>query len=255
MKLMHCVITDTSHGLFVRTLYLVCHNLISNWRNDTQFSLTALEVLTSLARIKLPDTNDSTLLTATLVEGKKCIKWICDYIVNQCSRPPPCHSKDMHSTIVAAFQCLTVWFQEHPSLLNDKDCVTTLLEVIELGISGSKSKAASGLTLKDKKELKPASMRVREAAESLMSCLMNYFGSLPAFTFLPEDMMGCNLMDEPSLLKSCKVVNGLTQTEDAVKYFRYFVNDNSILFSIMKEAESSHSIFIIRSPFAEVGAR
>ena len=32
------------------------------------------------------------------------MKWLCDYIVTQCSRPPQAHSRDLHSSIVAAFQ-------------------------------------------------------------------------------------------------------------------------------------------------------
>jgi len=41
--------------------------------------------------------------------------------------------------IVAAFQCLTVWLIEHDSLMNDTDCLQTVLQVVELGISGSRS--------------------------------------------------------------------------------------------------------------------
>lgn len=60
------------------------------------------------------------------LECKRAVKWLCDYIVSQCSRPPPSHSKDLHSTIVAAFQCCSVWLLEHPYLLKDKDCLTTV---------------------------------------------------------------------------------------------------------------------------------
>ena len=38
------------------------------------------------------------------LECKRAVKWLCDYIATQCSRPPPAHSKDLHSSIVAAFQ-------------------------------------------------------------------------------------------------------------------------------------------------------
>jgi len=48
----------------------------------------------------------------------------------------------LHSTIVAAFQCAAVWLVAHPYLLQDKDCLTTVLEVVELGISGSKSQVS-----------------------------------------------------------------------------------------------------------------
>lgn len=79
---------------------------------------------------------------ADALECKRAVKWLCDYIVYQCSRPPPAHSKDLHSTIVAAFQCAAVWLVAHPYLLQDKDCLTTVLEVVELGISGSKSQVS-----------------------------------------------------------------------------------------------------------------
>ncbi len=59
--------------------------------------------------------------------------------MNQCWRPPQAHSKDLHSSIVAAFQSVAQWLISHPTLLKDKDCLNTLLEVVELGISGSKS--------------------------------------------------------------------------------------------------------------------
>ena len=44
------------------------------------------------------------LLYLDALECKRAVKWLCDYIVTQCSRPPQAHSKDLHSSIVAAFQ-------------------------------------------------------------------------------------------------------------------------------------------------------
>ena len=41
--------------------------------------------------------------------------------------------------IVAAFQCLTQWLVGHEYLMMDKDCLYGVLEVVELGISGTKS--------------------------------------------------------------------------------------------------------------------
>lgn len=63
---------------------------------------------------------------------------------------------------------------QHPYLLQDKDCLTTVLEVVELGISGSKSVGKPGEPhkLKEEKELKPASIRVREAAETLLTIIL-----------------------------------------------------------------------------------
>ena len=71
------------------------------------------------------------------LECKRSLKWICDFIIAQCSRPPPAHSKDLHSSIVAAFHCCKTWLLHHPYLLQDKECISTVLEVIEFGISGN----------------------------------------------------------------------------------------------------------------------
>lgn len=71
------------------------------------------------------------------IERKRAVRWICDYITVQCSRPPQAHSRDLHSCVVAAYSCLAAWLC--PALLNDPDCLATLMEVVELGISGTKS--------------------------------------------------------------------------------------------------------------------
>lgn len=48
-----CIISDSAHTLFVRSMYLVCHRLISSWKMDLNVSLAALEFLTGLARIRI----------------------------------------------------------------------------------------------------------------------------------------------------------------------------------------------------------
>lgn len=53
-------------------------------------------------------------------DRKRAVSSVCSYIVYQCSRPAPHHSRDLHSMIVAAFQCLCVWLTEHPDMLNEK---------------------------------------------------------------------------------------------------------------------------------------
>lgn len=58
-----------------------------------------------------------TLFVLDALECKRAVKWLCDYIAYQCWRPPPAHSKDLHSSIVAAFGCLTTWLTAHPQLL------------------------------------------------------------------------------------------------------------------------------------------
>ncbi|GFY51172.1 ral GTPase-activating protein subunit beta [Trichonephila inaurata madagascariensis] len=221
------LIDDSTHALFLRATYLICHRLISSWMTDLNVSLAALEVLSGLARIHLPQ--------ADSLEGKRAVKWICDYIVFQCSRPPPAHSKDLHSTIVAAYQCVTTWLVEHPDLLNDKETVHTVLEVVELGISGSKSqpKRSDPPKLKGDKELKPASMRVKDAAEAVLACMLDYVGYFPP----PCGSQNLSsLLDEKSLLQQCKNLNDDQLTrEEVVKHFRYFALDNCIILALLEQ--------------------
>jgi len=155
----------------------------------------------------------------------------------------------MHSTIVAAYQCLAVWFHEHTHLLKDRDSISMLLEVIELGISGSKSKK-NGFVFKADKQLKPASMRVREAAESLLTLLMNHFGFCPPSPCPPETIIGSCLLDESSLLKYMSLGNNLT-LESACDRFKYFVNDNLIMLAILDHPNDRETVCIIRSPFGK----
>ncbi|KAF8763641.1 Ral GTPase-activating protein subunit beta like protein [Argiope bruennichi] len=219
--------SDSTHALFLRATYLICHRLISSWMTDLNVSLAALEVLSGLARIHLPQ--------ADSLEGKRAVKWICDYIVFQCSRPPPAHSKDLHSTIVAAYHCVTTWLVEHPDLLNDKETVHTVLEVVELGISGSKSqpKRSDPPKLKGDKELKPASMRVKDAAEAVLACMLEYVGYFPP----PCGSQNLSsLLDEKSLLQQCKNLDDDQLTkEEVVKHFRYFALGNSIILALLEQ--------------------
>ncbi|XP_012160069.1 ral GTPase-activating protein subunit beta isoform X5 [Ceratitis capitata] len=245
---------DNAHALFVRATYLVCHRLISSWKTDLNVSLAALELLSGLARLHIRDSD--------ALECKRAVKWICDYICYQCSRPPPAHSKDLHSTIVAAFQCTSAWLMQHPYLLQDKDCLQTVLEVVELGISGTKSVGKSGdiPKFKDEKELKPASMRVRDAAESLLTIILEQVGYFPSECG-PESIS--SLLDEVALMKHCNSMpdssgNGggsSITTEQAIAKFKYFVTENSTILALLEEplgnAEDPQPTvtLLIRGPF------
>lgn len=47
--------TDSAHALFVRSIYLVCHRLISSWKSDVNVSLAGLELLSGLARLSIAE--------------------------------------------------------------------------------------------------------------------------------------------------------------------------------------------------------
>jgi hypothetical protein len=168
------------------------------------------------------------------MECKRAVKWICDYICYQCSRPPPSHSKDLHSTIVAAFQCTAIWLMQHPYLLQDKDSLTIILEVVELGISGSKSvgKPNEPVKLKDEKELKPVSMRVRDAAETLLTIILEQVGYFPSPCGIQSTS---SLLDEVTLIKHVQNTGGSLTPEQAIQKFRYFVTENSTVLAILEE--------------------
>lgn len=239
---------NSAHALFVRATYLVCHRLISSWKTDLNVSLAALELLAGLARIHIRETD--------ALECKRAVKWLCDYIVYQCSRPPPAHSKDLHSTIVAAFQCAAVWLVAHPYLLEDKECLNTVLEVVELGISGSKSQRKPGepIRMKDEKELKPASMRVRDAAEAVLTIVLEQVGYFPS-PCGAESLW--SLLDEVALLKHCNSWPGgdHLSRELAVDRFRYFVVEKSTLLALLEEPLGNDQdpqptvTVLIRGPF------
>ncbi|KYM99990.1 Ral GTPase-activating protein subunit beta [Cyphomyrmex costatus] len=242
-----CIAFDSAHALFVRATYLVCHRLISSWKTDLNISLAALEMLSGLARTRIRETD--------ALECKRAVKWLCDYISYQCWRPPPAHSKDLHSSIVAAFSCLTTWLTAHPQLLQDKDCLTTVLEVVELGVSGTKSVGKPGepVKMKDEKELKPASMRVRDAADALLTILLEQVGYFPSACGAQSLS---SLLDEVSLLRHCNSwTGGRVARQAAVERFRYFVSENAIVLALLEEPLGNDQdpqptvTVLIRGPF------
>lgn len=72
-------------------------------------------------------------------ESRRVVRVLCEFISMQCSRPPPAHSKDLHSTIVAAYNCCASWLLAHSYLTMESESLNLVLQVVELGISGSKS--------------------------------------------------------------------------------------------------------------------
>lgn len=280
---------DSSGGFLVKSLHVTCHLLINIWKHDTQVSLAALELLTTIARVStssnLIENNEMSKSTSKFnnnnnridmkSEYKQTTKWICDYICNQCSRPPPAHSRDMHSTIVAAYQCLSVWFYNHPYLLSDQNCVATLMEVIELGVSGQKSKlisvnpttgaTAQSVVSKYDKIMKPSSMRVREAAESLLNiCMVK--ARFPSEGH--QKTMSCydTVLDEQTLAElfggiqyktSARHIQDMEQRQlEPFKLFKYFSDEDSVVFGMLEGLNHDPTtkdsvICLLRTPFGK----
>ena len=68
-----------------------------------------------------------------MAEAKKCVKWICNYIEYQANKAAPLHVRDLHSVIVAAFNCLAQWVLCHHWLLDD----AVSLEIALISINGA----------------------------------------------------------------------------------------------------------------------
>ena len=197
------------------------------------YSLTATQ-LTLIHIISNIFSSNNIVAVSDALECKRAVKWLCDFIVTQCSRPPQAHSKDLHSSIVAAFQTLITWLVHHPYLLNDKECLPTVLEVSELGISGSKSqnKSSDAPVLKEDKDLSPASRRVRDAAEHLLSVVLEQVGY---FNSGAESVS--TLLDEESLLQQTNSwpSGDKMSSSESVQAFRYFVIDQSVVLGVLEE--------------------
>ncbi|KAG5282713.1 hypothetical protein AALO_G00059040 [Alosa alosa] len=208
---------DSAMGLLVRSVHLVTQKLTSSWRNDMSISLAALELLSGLAKVKV---------CVEASEQRRAVRCVCGFIEAQCSRPAPQHSRDLHSMIVAAFQCMCVWLTEHPDLLDNKDCLSEVLAIVELGISGSKSKSEQEVRLKGEKVLSPASLRVKDAAEATLSCIMQVLGAFPS----PSGPAStCSLLNEDWLMRYSRLdANGCQP-------FRYFVLDNSVILAMLEQ--------------------
>lgn len=87
--------------------------------------------------------------------------------------------------------------------------------------------------MKEDKELKPASMRVRDAAENLLTCILEQVGFFPSECG-PESLS--SLLEETTLLQHCNSYpeNSFTQAT-SIEKFRYFISDGSVLLALLEE--------------------
>ncbi|XP_046461247.1 ral GTPase-activating protein subunit beta-like isoform X2 [Daphnia pulex] len=222
------------HGLVNATFHLVSCKLLAVWKADLNTSLAALELLgflaEVLAKLRVSDQN--------VGESRRIVRVLCEYISVQCSRPPPAHSKDLHSTIVAAYTCCASWLFAHPFLATDSECLHLILQVIELGISGSKSqtgKNGESIQAKHEKLLKPVSLRVRDAAEFLLTSLIEQVGNFPSLT--GPGSPSCILNEEDLFNKSNLMKSNSNKPHlSAAQHFRYFAaSEGTIILGVLEQ--------------------
>ena len=138
----------------------------------------------------------------------------------------------MHSVIVAAYNCLIMILIKKPSLLRDKNCLQTVNNCIEIGISGSSSlrddaKDSSGALMKADKELKPASLRVKEAAECVLCFIMEHMSMAASLGLVDNSDLTRIALNEKNLLE-------LTNKNNLGK-FKYFAIDGSLIIAVFEK--------------------
>ncbi|VDQ04163.1 unnamed protein product [Trichobilharzia regenti] len=124
---------DTTSSFFNILVPLLSGNLVYKWKNDPSVMLYLLETISGLSNVRVTPADPSTY--------RHTVRSICEFITNQCNRERKDHKRQLHSIIVAAYYCLSSWIVQHVNLLlSDRECVWTILETIELGICGARSK-------------------------------------------------------------------------------------------------------------------
>ena len=114
----------------VRLVSLISGRLLSCWHSDYSTCLLALEILILVSSSQLGLAGEA---------RRETLRCLCELVVVQSSKPPPAHSKDLHSSIILAFQAVNHWLLAFPALLAQPDCLTSVLQITELAMSGSKS--------------------------------------------------------------------------------------------------------------------
>uniref|UniRef100_A0A0R3TZG3 Neurofibromin n=1 Tax=Rodentolepis nana TaxID=102285 RepID=A0A0R3TZG3_RODNA len=143
---------ETASGLYGALLEKVC-GCLRKWMNDFATSSFALDVLCGMANAPVPQPNIALCkLTQTFEKirqklvlnfavvfdnqersCRRCVQSVCDFIVAQCQREKKDHTRSLHSLIINAFNCLSVWIVAHPFTLHDLDTLKAVVETTKLG--------------------------------------------------------------------------------------------------------------------------
>lgn len=141
----------------------------------------------------------------------------------------------MHSVIVAAYNCLIILLTKKPYLLRDKICLETVNNCIEIGISGSSShpeqklrddsREGGAAVMKAEKELKPASLRVKEAAECVLCFIMEHTSLSSTLGITESSDLTRISLKEKSFLELTKNVGK----------FKYFAMEGALIIAVFEK--------------------
>ncbi|VDK17565.1 unnamed protein product, partial [Anisakis simplex] len=141
-------------SLLKTVVYEICENMCKAlWCSELSVCLAAIDCINSITNIH----PNILFYRKDLSTGFSIVTSLCRFIDTQLQKPPPQHSRDLHSSVVAAYMSLAVWLCAAPQLVETESCLTTIAETIEFGIYGGKNLAVP--------QRKAASKRVHDAAE------------------------------------------------------------------------------------------
>ena len=219
-----------------RLVGLICGRLIASWHSDYSTCLLGLELLVLVA---------STQRSLPSQVTRQTLSSLCQFVVVQSSKPPPAHSKDLHSSIILAFQAVTQWLLAFPALLAQPDCLTSVLQITELAMSGSRSAETD---YKEKKKPSPVSQRVSRAAEELLSSVLANVGYFPPSSL--SEKVSTKLSEEQA-----GQILGLAwpRATSPSENFKYYFCDQNYILAVSKTGAdqgdcSNTTMAIIRSP-------
>ena len=122
-----------------------------------------------------------------------------------------------------------------PQLLDDKECLNTVLEITELAMSGAKSRKGSSEcpAYKEDKKLSPVSLRVSCAAEELLSSILQRVGH-SSDSCSPEELFINNPLDEEHVASDLGNV-ACDPWFRPTEGFKYYLCDDNLIIAVTKE--------------------
>uniref|UniRef100_A0A7E4UYX2 RALGAPB_N domain-containing protein n=1 Tax=Panagrellus redivivus TaxID=6233 RepID=A0A7E4UYX2_PANRE len=187
----------------------ICDNVAKPaWTAELTTTLAALDCLNALAG------SPRAVLFAggDMSTGSLVVTSLARFIDHQLRKPPPLHSRDLHSSVVAAYSSLAVWLSTTPELAEIESCLATVAEAIEFGLTGGRGMAS----VSNDSEHKPASLRVRDAADNLLNTLLNLSSA---------DVNGsAEIVDERTLLYKFG-----PDVIDTTKFRHFLVNQSTLI--------------------------
>lgn len=142
----------------------------------------------------------------------------------------------MHESHPSGYRTRNIWIKVAGS-----QKLTDYLDMATTNPKFQTGKTGDILQLKHEKQLKPVSLRVRDAAEFLLTSLVEQVGNFPSPT--GTDSLSCLLNEEDLFQKSCLPKNDSNKSPmSAAQHFRYFAaSEGTILLGVLEQSPNKKS--------------